>query len=57
MIQAKQDIQRQLDQAYQALRNLKDQKAVEGWQPDQAKTQRILEGHIRYLKSLLRGAS
>lgn len=66
MIQTKQDIQKQLDDAYQALKNLKDREARgprisrsrrEGFENECIRSQRVLQAHIRYLKQLLREAS
>ena len=56
MIQTKQDIQKQLDDAYRALANLKDRKAKPG-SPSELRSQRVLQTHIRYLKQLLQETS
>lgn len=58
MIQTKQEIQKQLDEAYAALNNLKDRKAGGGaGRPPESRSQRVLQTHIRYLKQLLQEAS
>lgn len=48
---SKPEIQKHLDQAYQALNNLKDRKAQD--ESVDPKSERILQTHIRYLKQLL----
>jgi hypothetical protein len=57
VIHTKQDIQKQLDDAYVALRNLKAREYTDQWQYADFRTKHVLEAHIRYLKSLLRGQS
>lgn len=60
MIQSKQDIQKQLDEAYRALAHAKDRHADGGSRGKGAAashTQRVLSNHIRYLKQLLKEQS
>lgn len=51
----RQEIQKQLDQAYNALRNLEDRKAQ--GEPVKPNSLRVLHQHIRYLKQLIAEAS
>jgi hypothetical protein len=58
VIQSKESIQKQLDEAYRALNNLKDRKAEGGaGRPPESRSARVLQTHIRYLKQLLKEES
>jgi hypothetical protein len=63
---SKQDIQKQLTDAYAALSDLKDREARgarvsrkkrEAFENQMIRSQRVLQTHIRYLKQLLQEAS
>jgi len=51
----KEGLQKQLERAYTALSNYKDDKAQ--GKPVDPKSERVLQNHIRYLKQLIAEAS